>query len=390
MHQTRRWIAPHPGILVLVGVVSFLKPSSTRAEITPPGKLAFYYAFPSVVNGAVGNLDEVVQTFGAYDAVVFGGDLELPQHTGAPGQNPNFGCEQTSHYDHDNTRVIIRRISPPTGHTQVFGYISIGGENTARQCKDDGPPAPHSTEEVQRRIDAWAAMGVAGVFFDEAEYSFGTTRKRQDAAIDYAHARSLRVFINGYAPGDVFDDDVVGKITYYDGFRMGQQSTELMNPGGSSSRLGSRDIYLLEHYQIHDSAFVDVPHWIERADEVFAFRARFGTAIAGVTTLASSQLPPGQCASLFDQPKLDYAWWSALLYGFEYVSWGEPNDFSAWGPCVNRLTPYTVPVVTGLGEFAGPVVHPTGARSSQHMRATTTGTIVVDTASHAGRFLPLK
>lgn len=374
----------------LFGAILLSGAQPARAEIKPPGRLAFYYAYPSLVNGAAGNLDKAAQTFAAYDMVVFGGDLELPQHGGAVGQDPNFGCTQNSHFDHDNTREIIRRISPPNGRTQVFGYVSIGGENTARTCVPDGPPVPHSREQIQHRIDAWAEMGVTGVFFDEAEYSYGTTRAIQDAAIDHAHARSLRVFINGYAPGDVFDDRVVNKVHYYDGFFVDRESTVSMNPKGTPTRLGPRDLYLLEHYQIDDGAFVDVAHWKERADEVFAYRAKFGTAIAGVTTQADPTPTPGTCASRFDQAKFDYAWWSALLYGFEYISWGDPSGFSAWGSCINTLSVITPPAPLGIGDFVGRVVHPVAAGTSRHTRATTTGTIVVDSATHVGSFIPAK
>ena len=54
-------------------------------------------------------------------------------------------------------------------------------------------------------IDAvrrWKALGVHGIFFDEAGYDFGVTRQRPNEAIDGAHPKP-RVFLNAFDSDDV-------------------------------------------------------------------------------------------------------------------------------------------------------------------------------------------
>jgi hypothetical protein len=206
--------------------------------------------------------------------------------------------------------------------------------------------------------------------------------------VDYAHSRGLRAFINGFNPHDVFDDLRLDRVTYSGGYHVGKLSSVPMNPSGAPARLGPDDIFLLEHYQVINGLYSDPLNWVQRADAANTFRARYGTQIATVTTQADPFLASSECGTLFDQRKYDYAWWSTLLYGFEYMSWGEPSGFSAWGTCTNILLPHTNPTVPALGAFVSPVVHPAGGSSPVHSRRTTTGTIEVNTTVHAGRFTP--
>jgi hypothetical protein len=56
-------------------------------------------------------------------------------------------------------------------------------------------PCPLTLDEIEYRIDAWAAMGVAGIFLDETEYGFGSSRQRQNTVIDYVHQQGLKVLV---------------------------------------------------------------------------------------------------------------------------------------------------------------------------------------------------
>jgi hypothetical protein len=156
-------------------IATFYGASFVGADVTPPKSLAFYYGFPSAVNEASGSLDRAVNAFEKFDLVVFGDTIEFPQFKGLTGQVSDFGCAQNSHNDHENTQVIIDRLQAPRGHTEVFGYVSVGGENTYRRCIADGPPVPLTLGQIKERIDMWAGMNVSGVFFDEAEYGFGSS-----------------------------------------------------------------------------------------------------------------------------------------------------------------------------------------------------------------------
>lgn len=141
-------------------------PHTVHAQnASAPQKLAIYYGMPSQVNGASANINIAVDVFNDYDGVVLGSSLEFPQYTGAPGQIPYFGCDQNSHFDHDATQQIINLLQAPNGNTQVYGYVSIGGENTARQCIAGGIPDPLTVDEMKARIDAWSNMGSPASFW---------------------------------------------------------------------------------------------------------------------------------------------------------------------------------------------------------------------------------
>jgi hypothetical protein len=378
----------HVGALVFAIVIAIFHGGSFASEDIAPKRLAFYYGFPSAVNEASGSLDRAVDAFNKFDLVVFGDTIEFPQFKGAAGQVSDFSCTQNSHYDHEITQVIINRLQAPSGHTQVFGYVSIGGENTYRRCTVDGPPVPLTLDQIKARIDMWVGLKVTGVFFDEAEYGFGSSRTLQNVAIEYAHAKSLRVFINGYSPHDVFGTEVLGRLTYSAGYLQGKLSIESMNELGARSALGPNDIYLLEHYQLHNGNFDDAAAWTARADAASNYRKSYGTQIATLTTQADVYPTPAKCADLFSQSKYEYAWWSTLLYGFEYMSWGEPSGFSAWGTCANMLPGHQSPAIGPLGNFTSEVMHPSPG-SSVHFRQTKNGLIEVDSAKHIGRFMPV-
>ncbi|SFI20465.1 cadherin-like domain-containing protein [Nitrosomonas sp. Nm34] len=352
-----------------------------------PKNIAIYYGMPSLVNGANGNVSTAVDVFNDYDAVVFGDSLQFPQYTGAFGQIPYFGCDQNSHFDHDLTQQIIKQLQPPSGKTQVYGYVSIGGENTARQC--NGIPVPLTVDEMKERIDAWANMGVVGIFLDEAEYGFGSTRTVQNEIVDYVHSKSLKAFINGYNPDDVFGTDIINEISYTTGYYANTLSSVQMNPQGVAPRLGAMDIYLLEHYQVINGSFVEPQIWIDRSDKAHTYKQKYGTQIATITTQADVFPNKTDCTLLFEENKFDYAWWSTLLYGFDFMAWGEPSGFSSWGTCSNALPFHARPNLGDIGEFISSVMHPLpNAQPPIHYRNTTTGVIEVDTSAHTGRFSP--
>lgn len=369
-------------------IVGTLAPQYASAQ-TPsllPGKLAIYYGFPSAVNGAA-TLDAAAAVLSAYAVVIFGDTLQLPQHNPSDlTSNPVYdkACTQNSHLDHDNTIAIIQRLKTSPYNTAVYGYISVGGENTARVCPSTRPnPTPLTDQEIQNFVDAWEAMGVAGIFFDEAGYDFGTSRARQNAAVDYVHSKGLRVFINAFHPDDIFSPSVVGTVTYpSDSNLAGQTSIVPMNPAGLPTHLGPNDISLLESFQIILGSFRDPRAWEDRSDKALYYKHQFGTHMATVTT--AQDVSP-YCG--FDQSQFDYAWWSTLVYGFDYMAWGEGANFSAAGPCNGRLPLRTRPAPRAVGSaFTSPtVVHDV----SRHTRSTTAGTIEVNTDAHTGQFVGL-
>jgi len=293
-----------------------------------PGKLTIYYGFPSDVNGSAEDLVAATEVFNDYDQVVFGNGLQDP-----------------SHADHANTATIINNLKTSPNHTAVYGYIPIG----VTTCN-------LSLTEIRSRVDAWAEMGVVGIFLDRAGYDFETSRQRQNDAIDYVHGKGLDVFINAFDPDDVFSPAIV----------------PVFNPAGAATFLGANDIYLHESFQIILGEFQDSAFWVSKSDKALTYKAEFGTKMATVT------VPAGDPPFEFDQGKFDYAWWSTLLYGFDAMGWGE-GFFSASD---NSLAFRTRPEPGDIGNaFTSPVNH---ADAPVHTRTTTGGMIEVDAAAHTG------
>jgi len=292
-----------------------------------PGKLAIYYAWPSTVNGSGGDTNAATEVFNDYAIVVFGD-----------------GLQDAGHGDHANTTTIINNLNTPPNDIAVYGYIPIGviSENL-------------SMAEIQSRVDDWEAMGVAGIFLDEAGYDYGVSRQRQNDAVDYVHSKGLSVFINAWDPDDVFSDAV--ESTY--------------NPTGEATHLGSNDIYLHESFQIILSNYQDAVFWASKSDKGFNYKNLFGTQMATVTTVSAG-------APEFHRGKFDYAWYSTLLYGFELMGWGELY-FSA----SDSMLPPRARPNRGVGDtFTSDVIH----SPPVHTRTTTKGTIEVNTNTHSGSF----
>ena len=265
----------------------------TTTPINVPKKLAIYYAFPSLINGANGNVTSAVNVFKVYDMVVFGA-----------------GLEKMTHADHAKTIQIINH--PLMVGTQVFGYID----------------ATRMVNDFQTRTDQWKAMGVKGILLDRFGYDFGVTRSKQNTLINYVHSKGLIAFVNAWNPDDVFGSSVV----------------PLLNTLGTAPVINSGDWFLAPSYQIIDGAYQTASDWKTKADKMATYKAGVGTKIACSTTTTSS--------IGFDQAKLDYAYYSTALYNFDAFAWGEP-DYSATSatlPLRTRIpflgTHFTGPIVT--------------------------------------------
>lgn len=239
-----------------------------------PGKLAIYYSYPSSVNGTY-TVDGAANVFKDYDLVVFGA-----------------GLEDSTHPDHQNTIDIINH--PLMANTKVFGYID----------------STLSLDVIQGKIDNWYNMGVAGFFMDRFGYDYNVTREKQREIVWSIHEKgdnTKRAFVNAWNPDDVFSPNV--------------DATN--NPNGLATRLGANDYYLAESFTIingqYDDADTDnngIKDWQDKATKMINYRTTFGTKMTAVTTYD---------ASAFDQNKMDYAYFAAVMNNFDSFAWGEQN-----------------------------------------------------------------
>jgi hypothetical protein len=248
------------------------------AAAAAPQRLAIYYGYPSLVEGAAGDLSRAVGTFAAYDVVVFGDGLELGGESADAGLRAEY--QRLTH--------IIPSLHGTARKPKLYGYVDLGRTQ-------------HLTDrEVVRRVDEWRRLGVDGIFFDEAGRDFGVTPARRTAAVRAAHDRGLSTFMNAFDPDDLFD---------------GRPLTSPLGPDD----LGERDAMLLESFAVREGVVQSEEVTTKRADAALKWRERTGVKVFAVTTTAGGP---------FDQSAFAHAWQLAVTLGIDGFGWGEAN-FSA-------------------------------------------------------------
>lgn len=309
------------------------------AAVTPaaPKRLAIYYGYPSLVNDAGGDLDRAARVFGDYDVIVFGDGLELPS-AGAEGVRVSR---------------LIGRLTGSSRAPQIYGYVDLGNTQSLPLV------------ELERRINLWKDMGVAGIFFDEAGFDFGVTRDRQNAVVAFVHARGLGAVLNAAEPDDVFGAAAVPLNAVGGG-----------NPMGAAPLIDDRDMFLLESFAVRNGVPENPEALSRRTLAALNGRARRGTRIIAVSTSDA----PG------DQPSLaSYAWWTAAAFGLDAYGWGMPV-YSAVTSTLPWIARPDAEGPLGRAAYGG---HLTFDRA-RWSRPTTAGMIVVDTRTHTGALVSLK
>jgi len=320
--------------LLLLGGAARSQPGAS------PARLAIYYGYPSLVNGAGGDLARAVAVFSEYDLVVLGDGLEFD------GAGRGAGPEE-----HAFATRLIERLRGSPRHSEVYGYVDLGGTQQLR------------LEEIEHRIDLWARMGAAGVLLDEAGFDFGVSRERQNRAISAAHARGLSACLNAFEPGDVFGSTPTPLNAAGGG-----------NPTGAAPVVSARDAVLLESFAVRNGVAQSADALWTRARTALEGRARFGARVFAVSTSAD----PGE-----DMTLAQYGWWTAAALGLDAYGWGMPS-FSAVTsqlPWVRR--PEAEAVLSHARYLDEPTLH-----DGRWRRSTTVGSIVVDGTLRAGAFEP--
>ncbi len=295
-----------------------------RALLPGPQKLAIYYGYPSLVNGAAGNLAAATAHFAAFDVVVLGDGLQQPAHP-----------------DHANTAQIVTDLI--ASGTEVYGYVDMGVSTQN---------LPLAT--AQQYVDAWDALGVTGIFWDDAGYDYGVDRGRQAAFIGYTHGVGLKAFVNAWDPDDIFAFD------------------------GVATPLQAGDWYLAESSPVADGDFADLAAWWAKSQQLAGYRDATNVNIAAIATGADGPLGWAN-AGAYRQ-----SLWAAYLFAWD--AFGFTNiQYSSSGPGANRLRPLPR-VATNVGNtYTG---NPTQVNPTTFSRTTDTGTIVVtgDTNEGYGTF----
>jgi hypothetical protein len=261
-----------------------------------PARLAIYYGYPSLVNGANGDVEKAASVFSVYDVVVLGDGIEFRDQES--GRFPPGDPEE-----HQKALRIIAAVRNRSTRTRFYGYVCLGEIPSAERERTSLTP-----KQLEERIRLWKEMGVAGIFLDEAGYDFPVvTRERQNMAVRIIHDLGLRAFLNAYFLDHLFSAD--DKLPYASG--------TAKNPKHLPPLLDERDMFLLESFQVNNGTYESVSAWRARLNQGLEFRRRYGSHIYATTT--TTELQP------FDTEKFNYAWWTALLFGLDGFGWGEPN-----------------------------------------------------------------
>lgn len=287
--------------------------------ITPPARLAIYYGWPSLVNEAAGDIAQAVAHLASFDIIVFGDGLEHPTHD-----------------DHSKTQQIINELRGL--NIEIYGYIDMGV--TTQNL-------PLAT--AQAYVDEWNAMGVNGIFWDDAGYDYGVDRARQNTLIDYTHSQGLKVFINAWNPDDVFADDP------------------------DPTHLHADDWYLAESHPTSNGQFAELDVWWNKSQRLASYREQTNVRIATMSTGNDSN------SGWVNQPIFRQTLWATYLFGFDAFGFTNPA-YSASGSRANKLRPFP-PIATSPGTiYTGAPVGPTQHASSAidtYSRPTDQGTIFV-------------
>jgi hypothetical protein len=306
--------------LVTATVVTTVVTSLAQGDrqLAAPGRLAVFYGIPALVNGANGDVDRAAAVFAAYDVVVFGAGLE------------SGGSEST------RTRAVVQRTIARRPGIRLFGYLALGDRAV-------------SGERVAAAAKQWRALGVQGIFLDEAGFDFGVTRERQHEAIDAVHRQGLRVFVNAFRPEDVL---------------------------ANGSRLQRGDLVLLESFAVRLGQPESADLWFERARTAARFKDSLGVEVWTVTTPAKA----------FDPALCRMAWWGTVLWGFDGFGWGEPDYAAPKSELPARDCAGATPAsLSSFGAYTSEVAR----RGSRFTRRAAAGSVEVevDFGSRTGRLL---
>ncbi len=333
---------------------SLLVAKSIVPATPTPLRLAIYYGYPSLVNGANGDVEKAASVFSEYEEVVLGDGLEFPDQQS--GRYPPGDPEE-----HQKVLRIIAAVRDRRRGTRFYGYVCLGEIPSPKREKIFLTPS-----QLEERVRLWKQMGVAGVFLDEAGYDFtGVNRKRQNMAVRVIHALGLSAFMNAYFLEDLFSRE--------DNLPSAEGTTK--NPEHLPPLLDRRDLFLLESFQVRNGNYEGVSEWQARLDQALKYRRRYGAHIFATTT-TTEQEP-------FSSEKFNFAWWTALLYGLDGFGWGEPN-FAAQS---NALPDHRCTLESKMLRAFEPSSS-VGSDGRRYWRRASNFWVVADTATHSIHRVP--
>ncbi|CAF2861437.1 unnamed protein product [Rotaria sp. Silwood2] len=237
-------------------------------SVKVPKYLAVYYGWPSLVENSQGDVTAASNWFGQFDLIVFGD-----------------GIWKTTHGDHVKTKAIMKNLI--RRGKKVFGYVDLGVTTQNLNIK-----------QMRQAVNGWSAMGANGIFWDDAGYDYGVTRKRQSNMIQYCHSKKMNVIMNAWNPDDVL--------------------------GGVNVKLNSNDAYLLESYLVSNGKYLSLTDWKIKADKCAKYQKLSGVKMACLSTPNTND-------------QFTQAWFGTAMYNFDYfqateITYSSSNNKLAFTP----------------------------------------------------------
>jgi len=304
----------------------------TGWALRSPQALAIYYGWPSAALVTANAGGPVAQGLARYATVVLGAGLAQPDHP-----------------DHAGSRALIAR-SREAG-AEVYGYLDMGISTQ---------PRPPSLAELAVDIDLWKALGVTGIFWDDAGYEFAggldysSYRQRAASLVELTHKAGLRAFVNVWEPDQLFG-------------ATGPDGTAVPPVG-----LGPDDLVLAESWFVTDGRYVDGVVWQRRAEKLAAYRGQQPFRLACVAT---GPVGPGVEAS----DRYQAAYWASVIYGCDFFQYTDPRYSAEPGAGGNRIFYYAGSDITPGDLLAGRVTVVQEESGWRFVRRTQLGEIVVAT-----------
>jgi len=218
--------------------------------MSKPSNLLIYYGYPNSFNSAANqwNNELVAQEMACYDLIVLGSGVQDPTHG-----------------DYNNSKVIIPRILEVNDRVMVFGYVDVA----------------QTFESFKIDVGQWIALGVNGVFLDQAGYDFGTAatngREALNEKVDFLHRYGLVVFANAWNPSHVLDE--TNDVSY---------PNSTWNPNLDPSSLGEDDWYLMENFGVTNGSYESASQWKSRGDKIKEIVAEKPIKLASVSVISDT------------------------------------------------------------------------------------------------------
>lgn len=305
--------------------------SKTKLRKQPIKNLLIYYGWPNSFNSGINGWDneKVAQDLANYNLIVIGNGLQDP-----------------AHQDHSNTITIVARIAALKPAVTIFGYIDL----------------VQSTEDFNAKVDQWVAVGVGGIFIDQAGYDFGTAatngREAFNKKVDYIHASNLVVMVNSWNPAhvlDTSDDPNTSNSTY--------------NPKRLESVLNEDDWYLMENFGVSQGNYESKTQWLDRGQKIKAIQRNKDINIAAISEIANSDNS--------GQAKFEFSQIAAAIFSFDAYGSSDMN----YGASTSVVDRHTKKGLSGLGDDLiadAPNVQNSG---NKYFRYTSHGKLTLDFTS---------